>query len=221
MAAAQQRPGRTQGILRPLPAEGDTRTNYRSIQREARQDPGRLLTDYRGQDIEQAFDATREIRAMPLNISLFADESIGWRVTGRYPEPQEESRPALPGWDSRYDWDSYADPILHPPTGTRSRAGGYRQPPHCNPATALSCQLLGTTRSAPSCRPTRRCQQSHDTQSMIRMRVRQTSLFVAKLQAMFDNPGMARRAQIPSAYAWRHQRSQAREADRLMAFDGN
>ncbi|MCB2572711.1 penicillin acylase family protein, partial [Listeria monocytogenes] len=61
----------------------------------------------------------------------------------------------------------------------------------------------------------------HDTQSMIRMQYDQTSLFVAKLQAMFDNPGMAlplRQAidALPEA-----QRSRAREAyDRLMAFDG-
>ena len=53
------------------------------------------------------------------------------------------------------------------------------------------------------------------------MQYDQTSLFVAKLQAMFDNPGMAlplRQAidALPEA-----QRSRAREAyDRLMAFDG-
>ena len=147
--------GERKNILQPLPLKSGYGLAYRSIQQEADKTLDGFFDLSRAKTIEQAFDATREIRAMPLNI-VFADEKhIGWQVTGRYPN-RKEGRGLLPspGWDGRYDWDGNADPILHPPTRTRSRAGWV--PPTtapCNPATALSCPTPGTTRSAPSASP--------------------------------------------------------------------
>jgi acyl-homoserine-lactone acylase len=56
-----------------------------------------------------------EIRAIALNM-VFADASnIGWQVTGRFPNRREgEGLLPSPGWEGRYDWDGYADPMLHP-----------------------------------------------------------------------------------------------------------
>ncbi len=69
----------------------------------------------RAQNVEKASDASREIRAIALNM-VFADASnIGWQVTGRFPNRREgEGLLPSPGWDGRYDWDGYADPMLHP-----------------------------------------------------------------------------------------------------------
>ena len=69
----------------------------------------------RAQNVERASDASREIRAITLNL-VFADASnIGWQVTGRYPNRREgEGLLPSPGWEGRYDWDGYADPMLHP-----------------------------------------------------------------------------------------------------------
>ncbi|MEB0208965.1 penicillin acylase family protein, partial [Pseudomonas sp. CCC3.1] len=69
----------------------------------------------RAQNAGKASDATREIRAIALNM-VFADaSSIGWQVTGRFPNRREgEGLVPSPGWDGRYDWDGYADAMLHP-----------------------------------------------------------------------------------------------------------
>ena len=73
------------------------------------------MTCPRAQNAEKASDASREIRAIALNL-VFADASnIGWQVTGRYPNRREgEGLLPSPGWEGRYDWDGYADPMLHP-----------------------------------------------------------------------------------------------------------
>jgi len=69
----------------------------------------------RAGNVDEAFEAARDVRAMALNM-VFADEqSIGWQVTGRFPN----RRGGLgllpsPGWDGLYDWDGFADPMLHP-----------------------------------------------------------------------------------------------------------
>ena len=66
----------------------------------------------RAQNAGKASDATREIRAIALNM-VFADASnIGWQVTGRFPNRREgEGLLPSPGWDARFDWDGYADEI--------------------------------------------------------------------------------------------------------------
>ncbi|VFT42194.1 QuiP [Pseudomonas aeruginosa] len=147
--------GERKNILQPLPLKSGYGLAYRSIQQEADKTLDGFFDLSRAKTIEQAFDATREIRAMPLNI-VFADEKhIGWQVTGRYPN-RKEGRGLLPspGWDGRYDWDGYADPILHPPTRTRSKGWlGTANHRTVQPATAPSCPTPGTTRSAPSASP--------------------------------------------------------------------
>ena len=216
--------GERKNILQPLPLKSGYGLAYRSIQQEADKTLDGFFDLSRAKTIEQAFDATREIRAMPLNI-VFADEKhIGWQVTGRYPN-RKEGRGLLPspGWDGRYDWDGNADPILHP-SDQDPQQGWLGTANHRTVQPGYGAQLSNSwyyPERAERIAQLAGASKSHDTQSMIRMQYDQTSLFVAKLQAMFDNPGMAaplRQAidALPEA-----QRSRAREAyDRLMAFDG-
>lgn len=153
--AAQQRPGRAQEHPPAAAAEERLRTGLPEHPAGSRQDPGRLLRPVAGQDHRAG------LRRHPRDSRDAAEHRVRRRKAHRLAghrtlsEPQGGSRPAaLPGWDGRYDWDGYADPILHPPTRTRSRAGWV--PPTtapCSPATAPSCPIPGTTRSAPSASP--------------------------------------------------------------------
>ena len=177
----------------------------------------------RAQSVEQAFEATREVRTMPLNI-VFADaQHIGWQVTGRFPNRREGlGLLPSPGWDSRYDWDGFADPMLHPydqdpPQGWLGTANQRTVPRGYGMQLSNSwyyperaeriAQLAGSGK--------------HDTASMIAMQYDQTSPFVGKLQSMFEAPGMAAPLKqaidaLPGA-----ERAKARETlSRLMAFDG-
>jgi acyl-homoserine-lactone acylase len=135
---------------------------------------------------------------MPLNI-VFADaQHIGWQVSGPLPESPRRVAGCChhPGWDDRYAWDGFADPMLHPydqdpPQGLAGHGptnAAYR------PVTACSCPVPGTTRSAPSASPNLAGNGRHDGRSMIAMQYDQTSPFVAKLQAMFKRPAHARLA---------------------------
>ncbi|HEX5843859.1 MAG TPA: penicillin acylase family protein [Pseudomonas sp.] len=177
----------------------------------------------RAQSVEQAFEATREVRAMPLNI-VFADaQHIGWQVTGRFPN----RRAGLgllpsPGWDGQYDWDGFADPMLHPydqdpPQGWLGTANQRSVPRGYGMQLSNSwyyperaeriAELAGTGK--------------HDTQSMIAMQYDQTSPFVGKLQRMFSAPGMAEALQAAIEALPAEERSKAREAHgRLLKFDG-
>jgi acyl-homoserine lactone acylase PvdQ len=91
-----------------------------------------------------------EIRAIALNM-VFADASnIGWQVTGRYPNRREgEGLLPSPGWEGRYDWDGYADPMLHPydqdPAQGWLGTANQRVIPM---ATACSCPTPGRRRNA-------------------------------------------------------------------------
>src|SRR5690606_25724679 len=69
----------------------------------------------RAQSVDQAFAATGKIGAAALNM-VFADrQSIGWQVTGRFPNRRDGlGLMPSPGWEGRYDWDGFADPMLHP-----------------------------------------------------------------------------------------------------------
>ncbi|MFH7456715.1 penicillin acylase family protein, partial [Pseudomonas syringae group genomosp. 7] len=40
---------------------------------------------------------------------------IGRQVTGRFPNRREgQGQLPSPGWDGKYDWDGFADSMLHP-----------------------------------------------------------------------------------------------------------
>lgn len=177
----------------------------------------------RAQSAEKASDASREIRAIALNM-VFADAGhIGWQVTGRFPNRREgEGGLPSPGWEGRYDWDGYADPMLHPydqdPTQGWIGTANQRVIPH-----GYGMQLSNSW-AAPE-RGERIAELAaagkHDSRSMIAMQYDQTTLFAAKLKKMFEAPGMSQPLKqaidaLPAAEA-----GKAREAySRLMAFDG-
>ena len=177
----------------------------------------------RAQSVEQAHEPARNIQAAGLNL-LYADaQHIAWQVTGRYPN-RRGGRGLLPspGWDSRYDWDGFADSMLHPydqdpPQGwlgtanQRTVAGGY--------AVQMSNSWYYPERAERIAQlaPARK----HDTQSMIDMQYDQTSPFVSKLQAVLSAPDMAPEVQKAIAGLPAAQQAQAKAAlKRLQGFDG-
>ncbi|MCY1395596.1 Acyl-homoserine lactone acylase QuiP [compost metagenome] len=177
----------------------------------------------RAQNVEKAFEASREIRASALNL-IFADaQNIGWQVSGRFPNRREGvGLLPSPGWDGRYDWDGYADPMLHPydqdpaqgwlgtanqrtvPRGYGMQLSNSWYYPERGERIA---ELAGTGK--------------HDSRSMIAMQYDQTTPFAAKLKKMFEAPGMAQPLKQAIDALAENERSKAREAySRLMAFDG-
>ncbi|MBT2373860.1 penicillin acylase family protein [Pseudomonas fluorescens] len=177
----------------------------------------------RAQNAGKASDATREIRAIALNM-IFADASnIGWQVTGRFPNRREgEGLLPSPGWDARFDWDGYADAMLHP--YDQDPAQGWLGTANQRTAPRGYGMQLSNSWDAPE-RSERLAQLAgagkHDTRSMIAMQYDQTTTFAAKLKVMFKAPGMAQPLKqaidaLPAA-----ERAKAQEAfNRLMAFDG-
>ncbi|MBH3405555.1 penicillin acylase family protein [Pseudomonas glycinae] len=177
----------------------------------------------RAQNVERASDASREIRAIALNL-VFADASnIGWQVTGRFPNRREgEGLLPSPGWEGRYDWDGYADPMLHPydqdPAQGWLGTANQRVIPH-----GYGMQLSNSW-AAPE-RGERLAELAgsgkHDGRSVIAMQYDQTTTFAAKLKKMFEAPGMAQPLKQAIDALPEAERSKAREAyTRLMAFDG-
>ncbi|KAF1007204.1 MAG: Acyl-homoserine lactone acylase QuiP [Pseudomonas fluorescens] len=177
----------------------------------------------RAQNAGKASDATREIRAIALNM-VFADaSSIGWQVTGRFPNRREgEGLLPSPGWDGRFDWDGYADAMLHPydqdpPQGWIGTANQRTVP------RGYGMQLSNSW-AAPE-RAERIAQLAgagkHDSRSLIAMQYDQTTPFAAKLKSMFQAPGMAQPLKQAIAALPPAERAKAQEAlGRLMAFDG-
>ncbi|UCZ87073.1 penicillin acylase family protein [Pseudomonas sp. L5B5] len=177
----------------------------------------------RAQNAEKASDASREIRAIALNL-VFADAShIGWQVTGRFPNRREgEGLLPSPGWDGRYDWDGYADPMLHP--YDQDPAQGWLAIANQRVIARGYGMQLSNSWDAPE-RAERLAQLAssgkQDNRSLIALQYDQTSLFATKLKKMFEAPGMAQPLKkaieaLPDA-----DRARAREAySRLMAFDG-
>ncbi|WP_300651621.1 penicillin acylase family protein [Pseudomonas sp.] len=210
--------------LQPLQLGSGYGLALQTSQFETDQSLDALFDLSRAQSVEQAFEATREVRAMPLNI-VFADaQHIGWQVTGRFPNRREGlGLMPSPGWDGRYDWDGFADPMLHPydqdpQQGWLGTANNRTVPRGYGMQLSNSwfyperyerlAQLAGSGR--------------HDTRSMIAMQYDQTSPFVSKLQSMFTAPGMAEPLQQAIAALPAQERAKASEAySRLMAFDGN
>jgi len=177
----------------------------------------------RAQNVERASDASREIRAIALNM-VFADASnIGWQVTGRFPNRREgEGLLPSPGWEGRYDWDGYADPMLHPydqdPSQGWLGTANQRVIPH-----GYGMQLSNSW-AAPE-RGERLTELANsgkqDGRSVIAMQYDQTTTFAAKLKKMFEAPGMKQPLKQAIDALPEADRSKAREAfTRLMAFDG-
>ena len=177
----------------------------------------------RAQNVERASDASREIRAIALNM-VFADASnIGWQVTGRFPNRREgEGLLPSPGWEGRYDWDGYADPMLHPydqdPTQGWLGTANQRVIPH-----GYGMQLSNSW-AAPE-RGERLAELAgsgkQDGRSVIAMQYDQTTTFAAKLKKMFEAPGMKQPLKQAIDALPEADRNKAREAfTRLMTFDG-
>ncbi|MFJ2539504.1 penicillin acylase family protein [Pseudomonas sp. NPDC087614] len=177
----------------------------------------------RAQNVERASDASREIRAIALNL-VFADASnIGWQVTGRFPNRREgEGLLPSPGWEGRYDWDGYADPMLHPydqdPAQGWLGTANQRVIPH-----GYGMQLSNSW-AAPE-RGERLAELAgsgkHDSRSVIAMQYDQTTTFAAKLKKVFEAPGMKQSLKQAIDALPPIERGKAREAfSRLMAFDG-
>lgn len=177
----------------------------------------------RASNVEKASDAGRQIRAVAANL-LFADaNSVGWQVTGRFPNRLEgKGMLPSPGWDGRHDWDGLADPMLHPydqdpPQGWLGTANQRIVPPgygiqlsnawYYPERSERLAELAGAGK--------------HDTRSTIAMQADQTTLFAAKLKKMFLAPGMAQPLKTAIDALPEAERTKAREAyTRLMAFDG-
>lgn len=177
----------------------------------------------RAQNIERAFDSTREVGAAALNFVFAEPQHIGWQVSGRYPNRREgQGLLPSPGWDGRYDWDGYADAMLHPydqdpPAGFIGHANQRSLPKGYGMQLSSSwyyperaerlAQLAGNGR--------------HDSRSLMALQNDQVTLLADKLKQMFDAPGMAQPLKqaidaLPGA-----QRDKARDAlARLKAFDG-
>lgn len=177
----------------------------------------------RAQNVERAFDASREIGAAALNM-VFADASnIGWQVTGRYPNRREgQGLLPSPGWNSRYDWDGYADAMLHP--YDQDPLQGWLGNANQRSAPKGYGMQLSNSWSYPE-RAERLAQLAgngkHDNRSLIAMQNDQTTVFAAKLKAMFEAPGMAQPLKKAIDALPADQKARAREAyTRLMAFDG-
>lgn len=215
--------GERKHTLQPIQFSSGFGLALKTTQFEADQSLDAFFDLSRAQSVEQAFEATREIRAMPLNI-IFADaQHIGWQVTGRYPNRRAGlGLVPSPGWGNEFAWDGFADPMLHPydqdpPQGWLGTANQRTVPRGYGMQLSNSwlyperaeriAELAGTGR--------------HDSQSMIAMQYDQTSPFVAKLQNMFSAPGMAEGLQAAITALPATERSKAQEAhSRLMKFDG-
>lgn len=109
----------------------------------------------RATTVERAFDSTREVAAAALNFVFAEPGHIGWQVSGRYPNRREgQGLLPSPGWDGRYDWDGYADAMLHPTIRTHRQASSATPTSAaCRRAMACSCRAPGTTPSALSAWP--------------------------------------------------------------------
>ncbi|WP_407315574.1 penicillin acylase family protein [Pseudomonas sp. nanlin1] len=177
----------------------------------------------RAQSVEKASDASREIRAIALNV-VFADaQNIGWQVTGRFPNRREGlGLLPSPGWDWRYEWDGITDAMLHPydqdPAQGWLGTAGQRTIPH-GYGMQLSNSWAYPERSERLAQLASASQQ--DSRSMITMQYDQTTLFAGKLKRMLEAPGLAQPLKKAIDSLPEADRGKAREAlSRLMAFDG-
>ena len=177
----------------------------------------------RAPNVQRAFDTTREIRAITLNM-VFADASnTGWQVTGKYPNRRDGlGLIPSPGWDGRFDWDGYADAMLHPydqdsqqgwiaTANQRTVPKGYGMQLSNSWDYPERAERIAELASAGK----------QDTRSTVAMQYDQTTTFAAKLKKMFSEPGMSAPLKQAIDALPAPDRDKAREAlTRLMAFDG-
>ncbi|RMR60702.1 Penicillin amidase protein [Pseudomonas syringae pv. actinidiae] len=177
----------------------------------------------RAPNVEKAFDTSREIRAITLNM-IFADASnIGWQVTGRFPNRREgQGLLPSPGWDGKYDWDGFADSMLHPydqdPRQGWLAAANQRTIPK-----GYGMQLSNSWGYPERAERIAELANSgkQDLRSTVAMQYDQTTTFAAKLKTMFQAPGMSKPLKQAIDALPEADRNKAREAfTRLMAFDG-
>ena len=215
--------GERKHMLQPLQLSSGYGLALQTTQFEADKTLDAFFDLSRAQSVEQAFEATREVRAMPLNV-VFADaRHIGWQVTGRLPNRRAGlGLMPSPGWDSQYEWDGFADPMLHPydqdpPEGWLGTANQRTVPRGYGMQLSNSWYYPERAERIAGLAGTGK----HDSQSMIAMQYDQTSLFAGKLQSMFGAPGMAEGLKTAIDALPPAERSKAREAhSRLMKFDG-
>ncbi|WP_068829917.1 penicillin acylase family protein [Pseudomonas sp. BMS12] len=209
--------------LQPLPFSSGYGLALHSIQGEADKSIDAFFDLSRAQSVDEAFEATRDVRAMALNI-VFADaQHIGWQVTGRYPNrKQGVGLVPSPGWDGAYDWDGYADAMLHP-YDQDPMQGWLGTANHRTVPRGYGMQLSNSWFYPERAERIAQLAGSgkHDQKSMIAMQLDQNTPFAGKLQAMLEAPGMAASLQQAIAALPAAERSKAEEAyKRLMAFDG-
>lgn len=209
--------------LQPLPLASGYGLALQGIPFEGDKSLDAFFALSRANSVDEAFAATGELRAMALNL-VFADAGhIGWQVTGRYPN----RRAGLgllpsPGWEGRYDWDGFADPMLHPydqdPAQGWLGTANQRTVPR-GYGMQLSNSWYYPERAERIAELAGRGR--HDAQSMIAMQYDQTTPFAAKLKAMFEAPGLAQPLRQAIEALPPAERDKAREAlQRLLAFDG-
>ena len=210
-------------MLQPRALQSGYGLAYRSIQNETDQSVDAFFALSRTKSVTDAFEASRGVRAMALNI-LFADaDSIGWQVTGRYPQrARGQGLLPSPGWDDRYGWKGYVDPARHP--SARNPKSGWLGTANHRSVPADFPVRLSSSWYYPE-RAERLAQVlaagPHDRDSMIALQYDQTSPFVLKLQAMLRAPAMAQALESALLALAPPEQSRAREAlERLLAFDG-
>ena len=178
----------------------------------------------RAKDVDRAFEITRDIRALALNI-VFADaEHVAWQVTGLYPN-RREGRGLLPspGWTDRYEWDGFADPMLHPydqdpSQGWLGNAGNRTVPLGYGMQLSSSWQA---PERAERIAQLAGSQTRLEARNLMAMQADQTSPLVAKVQAMLSAPGMAQPLKSAIEALPAEQRAHATEAlRRIGTFDG-
>ena len=177
----------------------------------------------RAKSVDQAFEATRDIRAIALNL-MFADENgIGWQVTGRYPNRREGlGLLPSPGWDGRYDWDGFADAMLHPydqdPAQGWLATANQRTVPQ-GYGMQLSNSWYYPERAERIAQLLER--KGQNSRSAIAMQYDQTTVLADKLKSMLEAPGMAGPLKTAIDSLAAPERGRAREAlSRLIGFDG-
>ena len=209
--------------LQPLQLSSGYGLAFKTIQFEADQSLDAFFDLSRAQSVDEAFEASREIRAAALNIVFADQQGIGWQVTGRYPNRREGlGLVPSPGWNGQYDWDGFADPMLHP--YDQDPAQGWLATANQRTVPKGYGMQLSNSWFYPE-RAERIGQLlahgKQDSRSAMAMQYDQTTIFSTKLKAMFEAPGMAEPLRAAIDALAEPQRGRAREGlSRLLSFDG-
>lgn len=210
--------------LQPLPWQGRYGLALQSTRFEPDQSLDAFFDLSRAQSVEKAHQHVRRIQAINLNLVYADAEHIAWQVTGRYPNRRGgRGLVPSPGWVDDYRWDGFAEPMLFP-YDQDPQQGWLGTANHRTVSSGYGLQLSNSwyyperaERIAQLAEASRR----HDLNSMKAMQYDQTSLFVAKLQAMFTDPIMDSALRQAIAALPEAQRNKADEAlRRLLGFDG-